>query len=262
MNYFLAKLTLIILFSFISITSSAHELWLEPENFITQPNSKLNTHIKVGQKFRGDKFPYLRSETKRLDLFLDQKSITLKPRDGDYPAIQSPLKESGLHILSYESVPEKVDYKNFEVFKSFLQDEGLWKRWSKENPDFINSDIKETYTRYAKSLIQVGAKSGEDFNTGLLFELIALNNPYKNTNEVEVLLLYDGKPNPNSQITTFHKNRNLTKITKTKTDSSGKATISIKNTGLFLLSSVYFKKSDIKNADWQSLWASLTFQKQ
>ena len=262
MNHFLAKLTVVLLFSSISLTSSAHELWLEPEAFITQPNSKLNAHIKVGQKFNGDKFPYLRSETKSLKLFLEQKSITLKPRDGDYPAIQSPLKESGLHILSYESVPEKVDYKNFEVFKSFLQDEGLWKRWSKENPDFINSDIKETYTRYAKSLIQVGAKSGEDFNTGLLFELIALNNPYKNTNEVEVLLLYDGKPNPNSQITTFHKNRNQTEITKTKTDSSGKATISIKNTGLFLLSSVYFKKSDIKNADWQSLWASLTFQKQ
>ena len=43
--------------------------------------------------------------------------------------------------LQFENSRLKQDYKNFEVFKSFLQDEGLWKKWSKENPDFINSDI-------------------------------------------------------------------------------------------------------------------------
>ena len=261
MNHFLAKLTVVLLFSSISLTSFAHELWLEPEAFITQPNSKLNAHIKVGQKFNGDKFPYLRSETKSLKLFLEQKSITLQPRDGDYPAIQSSLKESGLHILSYQSVPEKVDYKNFEVFKSFLQDEGLWKKWSKENPDFINSDINETYTRYAKSLIQVGAKPGEDFNTGLLFELIALNTPYGSENEVDVLLLYKNKPFPNSQITIFNKTKNETTISKIRTNNDGKATISLKKKGAFLISAVHFKKSEIKNADWHSLWASLTFKK-
>jgi len=261
MNHFLAKLTVVLLFSSISLTSSAHELWLEPEAFITQPNSKLNAHIKVGQKFNGDKFPYLRSETKSLKLFLEQKSITLQPRDGDYPAIQSSLKKSGLHILSYQSVPEKVDYKNFEVFKSFLQDEGLWKKWSKENPDFINSDIKETYTRYAKSLIQVGAKPGEDFNTGLLFELIALNNPYGSENKVEVLLLYKNKPFPNSQITIFNKTKNETTISKIRTNNDGKATIALEKKGAFLISAVHFKKSEIKNADWHSLWASLTFKK-
>ena len=262
MNHFLAKLTVVLLFSSISLTSSAHELWLEPEAFITQPNSKLNAHIKVGQKFNGDKFPYLRSETKSLKLFLEQKSITLQPRDGDYPAIQSLLEESGLHVLSYQSTPEKVDYKNFEVFKSFLQDEGLWKKWSKENPDFINSDINETYTRYAKSLIQVGSKPGEDFNTGLLFELIALNTPYTNTDKIEVLLLYDGKPHSNSQITVFHKNNNQTSISKTKTNIHGKATISSEKTGRYLISSVYLKKKKSNKTKWQSLWASLTFQKQ
>ena len=153
MNYFLAKLILIISFSFTTITSSAHELWLEPETFITQPYSKLNTHIKVGQKFNGDKFPYLSSETKSLRLFLDQRPIILKPRDGDYPAIQSILKKSGLYVLSYESFPEKVDYKNFETFKTFLKEEGIWDSWNKKNSKFINSDISEIYTRYAKDTI-------------------------------------------------------------------------------------------------------------
>ena len=261
MNHFLAKLTVVLLFSSISLTSSAHELWLEPEAFITQPNSKLNAHIKVGQKFNGDKFPYLRSETKSLKLFLEQKSITLQPRDGDYPAIQSLLEESGLHVLSYESTPEKVDYKNFEIFKTFLKDEGIWNEWSAKNPDFINSDINETYTRYAKSLIQVGTKSGEDFNTGLLFELIALNNPYGSENKIDVLLLYKNKPFPNSQITIFNKTGNETTISKIKTNNDGKAIISLEKKGAFLISAVHFKKSEIKNADWHSLWASLTFKK-
>ena len=64
MNSFLVKLITVILLTSSSLPGHAHELWLEPENFIIQPNSKLNAHIKVGQKFNGDKFPYLHSETK------------------------------------------------------------------------------------------------------------------------------------------------------------------------------------------------------
>ena len=261
MNIFLAKLITFILLTSSSLPGHAHELWLEPENFIIQPNSKLNAHIKVGQKFNGDKFPYLHSETKSLKLFLKKKTIILKLRDGDYPAIQSSLKKAGLYTLSYESIPERVNYKNFETFQSFLKEQDIWDEWSEKNSSLINTDINETYTRYAKSLINVGDGLGEDFNTGLLFELIALNNPYVSENKVEILLLYKNKPFANSQITIFNKINDQTIISKTRTDNNGKAFIPLNKGGIFLLSAVHFKKSEIKNADWHSLWASLTFEK-
>ena len=263
MNNFIGKLIIAVLLSTSSVSVLAHEMWLEPEPFITQSNTDLKAHIKVGQNFSGEKFPYIKSETKSLKLFLTQKEIKLKHRDGDYPAIQSPLTSPGLYVLSYESVPEKVNYANFEKFKSFLEEQNVWDNWSKQNPSFLNTNINELYTRYAKSLIQVGSQTEDDFNTGLSFELIALDNPYKENNKkgINVLLLYKNKPFPNSQIAIFNKLNNSVSVNKVITNKEGKAFVSLENNGLFLISSVHFIKSENKKADWHSLWASLTFAK-
>jgi cobalt/nickel transport protein len=263
MNNFIGKLIIAVLLSTSSVSVLAHEMWLEPEPFITQSNTDLKAHIKVGQNFSGEKFPYIKSETKSLKLFLTQKEIKLKHRDGDYPAIKFPLTSPGLYVLSYESFPEKVNYANFEKFKSFLEEQNVWDNWSKQNPSFLNTNINELYTRYAKSLIQVGNQTEDDFNTGLTFELIALDNPYKENNKkgINVLLLYKNKPFPNSQIAIFNKLNNSVSVNKVITNKEGKAFVSLENNGLFLISSVHFIKSENKKADWHSLWASLTFSK-
>ena len=263
MNNFIGKFIAICLLCTTPLAAFAHELWLEPEQFILQPNTDLKADIKVGQQLNGNKYPYIKSETKSLKLFLKKKEIKLTHRDGDYPAIQSPLKNEGLHVLSYESVPEKVNYANFEIFRTFMEEEGLWETWSKQNPTLVNTNIDEIYTRYAKSLIQVGNQTEDDFNTGLTFELIALDNPYKENNKkgISVILLYKNKPHPNSQITIFNKINNSVSTTKVITNKEGKAFVPLENNGLFLISSVHFIKSENKKADWHSLWASLTFAK-
>ena len=120
MNNFIGKFIVICLLCTTPLAAFAHELWLEPEQFILQANTDLKADIKVGQQLNGNKYPYIKSETKSLKLFLKKKEIKLTHRDGDYPANQSPIKNEGLHILSYESVPEKVNYANFEIFKTFM----------------------------------------------------------------------------------------------------------------------------------------------
>jgi hypothetical protein len=54
---------------------------------------------------------------------------------------------------------------------------------------------------------------------------------------------------------------NKVSIAKTTTDSDGKAFVALDNKGIFLVSAVHFIKAEKKNADWHSLWASLTFLK-
>ena len=263
MNKFLVKLLLIIFFIFKITLVRAHEMWLEPINFVPTINETLSAHIKVGQNFNGESYPYIKSETKSLKLFNQQKIIKLKHRDGDYPAIQSPMKQNGLYVLSYESIPEKVNYENFNKFKEFLEEQDIWNKWSKENPSYIISTINVIFTRYAKSLIQTGKSIDQDFNTQLLFEIIALENPYsaKNKEGIKVLLLYKNKPFANSLITVFNKINNITSKQKIITDAKGEAYIPLKKQGTYLLSAVHFIKNNNKDADWHSLWASLTFEK-
>lgn len=262
MNKFLVKLILILVCSWQAAMVQAHEMWLEPLNFFPNINEQLKVHIKVGQNFNGESYPYIQSETKSLQLFNQNKTITLKHRDGDYPAIQSIVQKNGLHVLSYESIPEKVNYESFDKFKQFLQEQDLWDKWSKENPSYINSTIKEVYTRYAKSLIQIGQSNDEDFNTKLPFEIIALQNPYSAKNEkgIKVLLLYQNKPFKNYLINVFIKlNSDITKY-KFKTNNYGEVFIPLNKKGIFLLSAVHFIKNKDYNSDWHSMWASLTFE--
>lgn len=245
-------------------SSSAHEMWLEPENFILKKNTEVKVNIRVGENLVGDSFPYIGSETKSFKLFLNKKQIKLKYRDGDYPAMKSLLKNNGLYVISYQSTPEQVNYENFSKFESFLKDQNLWDHWSSIYPSFINTEIKERYIRYAKSLVQVGQEKGKDFNTNLEFEIIAIDNPYIKTNDnrIQILILYKNKPHINSQVTIFKKLNNKVVINKIKTNSEGKAFINLKEKGFFLISAIHFIKDPKNPLEWYSMWASLTFYKE
>jgi hypothetical protein len=54
---------------------------------------------------------------------------------------------------------------------------------------------------------------------------------------------------------------NNTSKQKIITDAKGVAYIPLNKQGAYLLSAVHFIKNNNKNADWHSLWASLTFEK-
>ena len=117
MKNLLKKIISLFIFYFYCTLSFSHELWLEPINFNLKPNQILQTHIKVGQNFHGEQYPYIGAETIKLNLFHDTKIIQLIHRDGDYPAIQATLAKKGSYILAYESAPELLQYDNFDKFK-------------------------------------------------------------------------------------------------------------------------------------------------
>ncbi len=249
-----------IIIFFYQVKSFGHELWLEPKKFHLQTNEKLEVHIKVGQNFNGDNFPYISKETAKLNLFFDKKKIILKHRDGDYPAIQANVAQKGAYILTYESAPEILEYNNFEKFKLFLQEQGLWNKHI-----FVQTDnIIESYTRFAKSIIRVGDSNGSDFKSDLIFELV-LQDPIeklKINSIIRVKLFYQDQPYKNSQITIFRTRQNKLDTYKVITNNNGEALVPTKDGGVFLLSAVKILKNNQKQnkAEWNSLWASVTFE--
>jgi uncharacterized GH25 family protein len=69
MNNFIGKFIVICLLFTTPLAAFAHELWLEPEQFILQPNTDVKADIKVGQQLHGNKYPYINSETKIYIIF-------------------------------------------------------------------------------------------------------------------------------------------------------------------------------------------------
>ena len=103
-------------------------------------------------------------------------------------------------------------------------------------------------------------KTGADRVLGLRLELIAEKNPYV-TGRVPVRLLYEGKPLEGALVVAFNKAEPLKKL-KARTDKDGRVQLEFIRPGTWLVTSVHMFPAPVKaDADWESVWASLTFER-
>jgi uncharacterized GH25 family protein len=124
--------------------------------------------------------------------------------------------------------------------------------------------VKEVYSRCAKSLVAVGGGAGAGFDRalGLPLELVPEVNPYtlKGGGELPVRLLYQGKPLAGALVMALQKDRPEPKLTA-RSDSKGRVKLRLDRPGVWLVKAVHMVPvARETGADWESFWASLTFE--
>ena len=245
----------------------AHEFWLEPINFEIKVNEKLRAHEKVGQDFKGNKYAYLKSSYKSLELTMGEKTRATKSRLGDLPAVSELLEEEGLAILSAVTTPSIVTYETWEKFSNFIKDERLeWVFDVHEKKSLPEKNFSESYRRYGKSLVKVGHGKGNDRALGLLFEWVIETNPYTTDEKnIKAQLLWKGKPHVNAHVSVFNRIGDELIKSYLTTDAQGKVEIPQAKGGKFLINAVQMleAKEEMKKengAVWDSRWASITYE--
>jgi uncharacterized GH25 family protein len=94
----------------------------------------------------------------------------------------------------------------------------------------------------------------------LPLELVAETDPYR-THALRLRLLYEGKPLAGALVVVFNKAEPLAKL-KARTDDNGRVEFTLPRSGIWLVTSVHMiPASFFSGYDWQSLWASLTFER-
>ncbi len=251
-----------------SIRANAHEFWIEPTQY--QLNDDLiNAHLRVGQEFQGMVLMYNPQDFKTFKILSGSKNKKEKIKGilGDVPAINITTNLDNLLIIYHETKDKYVDYKKFQKFEDFVNEKGYQQlintHFEKEFPE---SNFIESYRRYAKSLITLNGSEGKDKKTGLLFEFVLDQNPYKelNSKQMSGTLYYKKKPLKKNLVTIFSKYKNTkSSIVNTITDDKGKFTFDIELGREYLLDSVVIyplKAEPEKNEPiWHSDWASTTF---
>ena len=124
--------------------------------------------------------------------------------------------------------------------------------------------VKEIYSRCAKSLLSVGP-SGDGFDRvlGLELELVPEKNPYalKPGESLPVRLLHRGKPLAGALVVAISKASPEDRIA-IRSDGGGRAELRLDRPGLWMVKAVHMIPAPAGSAaDWESLWASLTFEK-
>ena len=251
-----------------SIRANAHEFWIEPTQY--QLNDDLiNAHLRVGQEFQGMVLMYNPQDFKTFKILSGSKNKKEKIKGilGDVPAINITTNLDNLLIIYHETKDKYVDYKKFQKFEDFVNEKGYQQLINTHfDKGFPESNFIESYRRYAKSLITLNGSEGKDKKTGLLFEFVLDQNPYKelNSEQMSGTLYYKKKPLKKNLVTIFSKYKNTKlSIVNTITDDKGKFTFDIEPGREYLLDSVviYPLKADPEKNEpiWHSDWASTTF---
>lgn len=246
-------------------SARAHEFWIMPTSFSPAPLSQVGFELRVGTGWPGESVPRNDDHIVRFTL--------IDPR-GEHPIDGDPVSEPAGYAAATALGPAIAIYRSntaaitmpAEKFESYLKLEGL-ERVSRLRADRGQSaaDGKEIYSRCAKALLQVGGQKappgGFDRITGLTLELVPQTDPATLTidGKFSVTLRYKGEPLAGALVRAQAQDRPNDKI-ELRTDAQGRVTFPLHYSGVWLVSAVHMVEAPKDSgADWESLWASLTF---
>jgi uncharacterized GH25 family protein len=243
---------------------SAHEFWIEPQNFQVENGEEMVIDLKNGQNFVGSRMSYFETQFTRFDLAQNGSLSPAQGRAGDRPALTQTATQDGLLVVVHETTANTLKYKEWEKFQAFA----THKDFPNAEADHLAAgwpqmDFFESYTRHVKSLISVGSGIGADQNFGLATEFVALTNPYAKDFDgvMQVEVLFENAPRPNAQVEVFERAPDETvTVTLHRTNDNGVASIPVKPAHSYLFDAVVLRPhtADDKSV-WQTLWAALTF---
>jgi len=247
-----------------STSLSAHDFWIEPTGFMADLGRVVGVKLRVGQDFHGDPVP--RSD----DLIGDFVVVDANGRrqvvgrDGSDPAGLLRVTSPGLMIIGYRSRPSPVTLAA-DKFTAYLKEEGLDSVIAaRARGQASDREGREIFSRAAKSLVRSGdvAAGAGDRALGFPIELVAERNPYQMRagESLPVRLTYQNAPLAGALVVALNQRHPYHKLS-VRSDRDGRASFTIDEPGPWLVKAVHMVPAAAgSNADWESFWASLTFE--
>jgi len=233
----------------------AHDFWIEPSTFRPATGAMVMTTLLVGQQFVGDPIARDSSQIERFVVRDARGERNVAGFEGHNPAGIVRMENGTAAVVGYRSKPAFLSMPP-EKFEQYLRDEGLdtvlaarTRRGESKQPS------REIYSRCAKTLLGVRG----DFSRPLGFRL-ELTPESLDASRVVVRLDYESHPLANALIIAMHRDDPSLRI-RVRSDAHGRAAFSLPKPGVWMIKSVYMIDAPpASGAEWESLWASLTFE--
>ncbi len=253
--------------AFIAVAAKGHEFWIDPVSHMVPAGAPVEAEIRVGEAYEGGRQPYIPRNFRRFDYALQGEIFSVDGTVGDRPAMAVEPDGEGLLVAIHATTDMHITWSTWEKFKNFLTHKDLtWGLAEHDARGLSREKVRERYSRYAKSLIAVGNGAGTDQVTGMVTEIVALENPYTGDmgDGFDIQALYQEEPLRNVQIEVFRKAPdNSVEITLERTDDEGRATIPVEPGNRYMLDTVVLRPLDVAedgDPSWETLWANLTFE--
>jgi len=248
----------------------AHDFWIEPDRFRPPAGAVVAVRLRVGVDLEGDPVPRADRQIARFMMVTDGGETPIVGPDAGEPAGRVRVEAPGAAILAYRSRTTAIELEAAK-FEAYLKEEGLEavlearaRRGETAKPG------KEIYSRCAKSLLAVGpadssarkASSRSMRPLGFTLEIVPRADPYalKPGGSLPVQVLHEGKPLAGVLVVAMNAEEPAKKV-RARSDRSGRASLALGRAGFWLVKAVHMRPAPARSgADWESLWASLTFE--
>ena len=252
----------------VSGAATAHDFWIEPSTFRPAAGEAITASLRVGQKLQGEPLPLIPFFVDRFFVKGRGPEVSIEGESGAEPAGKGSLSAAGQHWIGYQSQPAPM-VLDARTFEEALKDEGLERIVAERaRRGLSSSQGRERFSRCAKALLDSkGAKADAraavfDAPLGFTLELVPRKNPYalRPGGELPLALLFRGKPAANVLVVAMSKD-DPEKAVSARTDANGLVTLRIAHPGFWLVKAVHMESAPLDaGVDWESWWASVTFE--
>jgi hypothetical protein len=243
----------------------AHDFWIEPSGYRPAVGEVVHLRLRVGERFVGDPVP---RNPALLDRFVAATAggiVDVPGVDGADPAGVLRIAEPGTIVVGYRSRRSPLELPA-ERFEEYLAQEGL-ERILELRATRGQSALpgREVFSRCAKSLLAAGTggEPASGLRLGLDLELVSEADPTRLAApgaQLPLTLLYRGEPLA-SALVRARSSADPSAFLAARTDGSGRVTLALTHAGPWLVTAVHMVEAPADTgADWESLWASLTFE--
>ncbi len=254
---------LFVLVSLAAAAASAHDFWIEPSAYRVEKGAHLDVALRVGEGYRGDPVARNPEKIRRFVLVGPAGEQALAGEAGQDPAGQAEIEGPGLFVIGYHSQPSSITLEA-PKFEAYLREEGLERVIAlRAERGQSASPGREIYSRCAKALVASGpTEAGQaDRKLGLPLELVPEANPYRGGGKpTAVRLLFRDQPLEDALVVAIPKEAPDKKL-EARSDAAGRVVLELGAGRTWLVKAVHMVEAPAgSGADWESLWASLTFE--
>jgi uncharacterized GH25 family protein len=255
--------------------ASAHDFWIHPSTFSPAADAPIAFSLEIGHL--GESERYARNPA-RIERFVivgpgaggPERNIPGSP--GSDPAGMTVMLGEGSYVVGYRSNHARNQLPA-DKFEHYLREEGLEDIIAlRDAAGASAAPGREIYSRCAKSLLRTAGSTSTDGGAeqplGFTLELVPVGDPTlaKVGERVTFRLLFEGQPYAGAKVefSTEHGHDDGAAHAhhdSARTAPDGTVSFTVDHEGLWVLNAVVMQEAQNRaDADWESWWASATFE--
>lgn len=242
----------------------AHEFWIEPSAYRPAVGSTVDLTLFIGHHFDSERFPRTSARIERFVAVGPEGEGDVGGVEGKSPAGHLHIADPGAYVVAYRGTPKLTELEA-QKFEGYLREKGLVEAIAARAAAGTSSAPgRELFSRCAKTLLVTPGWSGSpvDRAVGMRLELVAQNNPFELApgQAIDLLLLFESAPAA-GRLVIAELPGHPDALVSARTGPDGRASLTLSKPGPWLISAVHMITAPAgTNAEWESLWASLTFE--